>query len=190
MRISKTLYVTNRDDWRAWLAENHETEKEVWLIYYKKYTGQPRIPYDDAVEEALCFGWIDSVVQKIDDERYAQKFTPRRNNSKWSESNRRRVRALLKAGKMTPAGLARIGEGVLETEESSKPRAKELVTPEYLEEALRANVKAWENFNRLAPSYRRQYIGWIRNAKKEETRSRRIREAISLLSRNEKLGMK
>ena len=97
---------------------------------------------------------------------------------------------MLKAGKLTPAGLAKIGEGVLETEEISKPRAKELITPEYLEEALRVNVKAWENFNSLAPSYRRQYIGWIRNAKKEETRSRRIREAISLLSRNEKLGMK
>src|SRR5918999_6552667 len=104
MKISQTLYVTNRDDWRAWLNENYETEKEVWLIYYKKHTNQPRIPYDDAVEEALCFGWIDSIVQKIDEERYAQKFTPRRNSSNWSESNRRRLRGLLKAGKMTPAG--------------------------------------------------------------------------------------
>jgi uncharacterized protein YdeI (YjbR/CyaY-like superfamily) len=192
MKISKTLYVTNRDDWRAWLEKNHETEKEVWLIYYKKHTNQPRIPYEDAVEEALCFGWIDSIVQKIDDERYAQKFTPRKNSSKWSESNKRRIRKLLKEGKMTRAGLAKIGDGVLEAEEESKSarKIKELVIPSYLSEALRANKKAWENFNNLAPSYRRQYVGWIANAKREETRKQRIREAIELLARNEKLGMR
>jgi len=192
MRIPKTLYVTNRDDWRAWLEQNHEAEKEVWLIYYKKHTRRPSIPYDDAVEEALCFGWIDSIVQRIDNERYAQKFTPRKNNSRWSESNKRRVRKLLEAGKMTPAGLAKIGDGVLGAEERSKPEseAKGPVIPEYLEEALRVNGKAWENFNSLAPSYRRQYIGWIMAAKKAETRDRRIREATELLMRNEKLGMR
>ena len=192
MKISKTLYVTSRDDWRAWLEKNHETEKEVWLVYYKKHTNQPRIPYDDAVEEALCFGWIDSIVQKIDDERYAQKFTPRRSGSKWSESNKRRVRKLLKEGKMNRAGLAKIGEGVLAAEEGAKSarKTKELVITSYLSEALRGNKKAWENFNDLAPSYRRQYVGWIATAKKEETRKKRIREALELLARNEKLGMK
>jgi uncharacterized protein YdeI (YjbR/CyaY-like superfamily) len=192
VKISKTLYVTNRDDWRAWLKKHHETEKEIWLIYYKKHTNHPRIPYDDAVEEALCFGWIDSIVQKIDDERYAQKFTPRKSSSKWSESNKRRVRKLLKEGKMTQAGLAKIGEGVLEAGEGSKSarKRKELVIPPYLGMALRANKKAWENFSNLAPSYRRQYVGWIATAKKEETRKRRIREAIELLARNEKLGMR
>jgi len=192
MKISKTLYVTDRDDWRVWLEKNHETEKEVWLIYYKKHTGRPRIPYDDAVEEALCFGWIDSVVQKIDDEKYAQKFTPRKNNSRWSESNRRRLRSLVQAGKMTRAGLAKIGDGVLEAKARSKPgsKTKELVIPEDFEEALRAHEQARENFNQLAPSYRRRYLGWITAAKKEETRHRRIREAIELLARNEKLGMK
>ena len=192
MKISETLHITNRDDWRAWLVKNHETEKEVWLIYYKKHTNQPRIPYDDAVEEALCFGWIDSIVQKIDDKRYAQKFTPRKSGSLWSESNKRRVRRLLKEGKMTQAGLAKIGEGVLEGEErvKSELKSKELLIPTYLSEALRANKKAWENFNRLAPSYRRQYVGWITTAKKEETRKRRIRDAIELLARNEKLGMR
>src|SRR5437868_8651010 len=192
MKISKTLYVTSRDDWRAWLEKNHETEKEVWLIYYKKHTNQPRIPYDDAVEEALCFGWIDSIVQRIDDERYAQKFTPRKSGSLWSESNKRRIRKLLKEGKMTRAGLAKIGEGVLAAGERSKSarKTKELVIPSYLSEALRTNKKAWENFNNLSPSYRRQYVGWIATAKKEETRKKRLREAIELLVRNEKLGMK
>lgn len=192
MKISKTLYVTNRDDWRAWLEKNHETETEVWLIYYKKHTNQPRIPYDDAVEEALCFGWIDSLVQKIDDEKYAQKFTPRKNNSKWSELNKKRIRSLLKAGKMTQAGLAKIGDGIEETKERPKPelRTKEFAIPEDFEEALRANKKAWENFSKLAPSYRRRYVLWLTTAKKEETRHKRMREAIELIARNEKLGLK
>src|SRR5437763_3294379 len=141
MKISKALYVTSRDDWRAWLEKNHETEKEVWLVYYKKHTNRPRIPYDDAVEEALCFGWIDSIVQKIDDERYAQKFTPRKSSRKWSESNKRRIRKLLKEGKITQAGLAKIGAGVLEADEKAKSdrKSKELVIPTDLKTALRAN---------------------------------------------------
>ena len=89
MRLTKELYVTNREDWRAWLEQNHATEKEVWLLYYKKHTGKPTIPYDDAVEEALCFGWIDSTVKRIDDEKYTQKFTPRNDRSVWSESNKK-----------------------------------------------------------------------------------------------------
>jgi uncharacterized protein YdeI (YjbR/CyaY-like superfamily) len=192
MNLSKTLHVTNRADWRAWLEKNHQAEKEVWLIYYKKHTGHPRIPYDDAVEEALCFGWIDSIAKRIDDERYAQKFTPRRNITNWSEPNKRRIKKLLIEGKVARAGLAKIGDGVLESENEleSGQGTKELVIPPYLSKALRANGKAWKNFNDLAPSYRRQYVGWIVAAKKEETRNKRIREAIELLSRNERLGMK
>src|SRR5947209_7911168 len=122
--------------------------------------------------------WLDRQVQKIDDERYAQKFTPRKSGSLWSESNKRRVRKLLKEGKMTQTGLAKIGEGILDTEERTKSelKSKELLIPPYLKTALKVNKKAWENFNRLTPSYRRQYIAWITTAKKEETRKRRIRE--------------
>ena len=87
MAKSQTIYVTNRDEWRAWLARHHESETEIWLVYYKKHTaGRSRISYDHAVEEALCFGWIDSIVRKIDDDKYAQKFTPRRNNVSWSKT--------------------------------------------------------------------------------------------------------
>jgi uncharacterized protein YdeI (YjbR/CyaY-like superfamily) len=110
------LYVTTRDEWRAWLAEHHDTEKEVWLVSYKKHTGRPQIPYDDAVEEALCFGWIDSLVKTIDDERFAQKFTPRKEKSNWSESNKGRVRKLVREGRMTEAGLA-TAKGILEDDE-------------------------------------------------------------------------
>src|SRR5918992_6386370 len=108
MKISKKLYVTNRDEWRAWLEKNHATEREVWLIYYKKHTGKPRIPYDDAVEEALCFGWIDSIVKTLDGDRYMQKFTPRTNVGKWSRLNLERVKKLLHEGRMTEAGRAKL----------------------------------------------------------------------------------
>src|SRR5215208_4566267 len=122
MEITRTVYVTNRADWRAWLERHHETETEVWLIYYKKHTGRSRIPYDDAVEEALCFGWIDSIVKRIDDEKFAQRFTPRKAKSEWSERNLIRVRALIREGKMTRAGLARVSEEVLA--EGSKSKTK------------------------------------------------------------------
>src|SRR5579872_2165348 len=104
----KTLYLTNREEWRAWLAKHHAAETEVWLIYYKKQTAKPRIPYEHAVEEALCFGWIDSIVRRIDDERFAQKFTPRRDRTKWSLSNKQRMQILIREGRMTQAGLAKI----------------------------------------------------------------------------------
>jgi len=108
--MTEELYVTNRDDWRAWLKENHSTQKEVWLIYYRKHSGKPSIPYDDSVEEALCFGWVDSIIKKIDSEKFARKFTPRKGKSRWSESNKKRVAKMIREGKMTEVGLARIRE--------------------------------------------------------------------------------
>src|ERR1044072_1059586 len=109
----KTLYIADRRAWRAWLEENHARETEVWLVYYKKHTGRPRIPYDDAVEEALCFGWIDSTVRRLDEERFLQKFTPRKLKSNWCESNVKRARRLIAEGLMTKAGFDAIGEGAL-----------------------------------------------------------------------------
>ncbi|KYK36224.1 MAG: hypothetical protein AYK19_09065 [Theionarchaea archaeon DG-70-1] len=188
MKITKTLYVTNRDEWRAWLEKNHDTENEVWLIFYKKHTGKPSILYGDAVEEALCYGWIDSIVKRIDDKKYARKFTPRKNKSKWSELNKKRVRTLIKEGKMTETGLAKVDEKVLnEKEEKSK---KEVTLPPEIEKVLAANEKVWENFTNLAPGYKQQYIGWVMGAKREETRKRRLKELMKVLEKNEKLGMK
>jgi uncharacterized protein YdeI (YjbR/CyaY-like superfamily) len=193
MGMNKTLYVKNREEWRAWLADHYESETEVWLIYYKKHSGKPRVPYDHAVEEALCFGWIDSIVKRIDDEKFAQKFTPRRDYTRWSAINKRRVRKLIRDGRMPEAELAKIDLALLD-EEPQEPRAKparaELELPVFIEQALKANPKAWEYFQKLAPSYRRLYIGWIMQAKKEETRQRRLREAVSLLKQNKKLGLK
>jgi uncharacterized protein YdeI (YjbR/CyaY-like superfamily) len=192
MKMHNTLDVTNRDDWRAWLEKHHDTEREAWLIYYKKHTGKPRIPYDDAVEEALCFGWIDSIVKRMDDEKYAQKFTPRKDKSKWSELNKRRAKKMIECGRMTEAGLAKVKNIDLNDAREAKPKPsrKELIIPHYIKEALEADGNVWRNFTNLAFSYKKQYIGWITNAKREETRKRRLKEAIDLLARNEKLGMK
>ena len=108
MKITKTLYVTNRKEWRNWLLNNFDSKPEIWLIYYKKHTGKPRILYNDAVEEALCFGWIDSTIKRVDEEIYVQKFTPRKARSIWSDLNRKRAEKMINAGLMTSAGLIKI----------------------------------------------------------------------------------
>jgi uncharacterized protein YdeI (YjbR/CyaY-like superfamily) len=190
MGTLKTLYVTNRDEWRAWLTDHNASASEVWLLYPKKHSGRPRISYDDAVEEALCFGWIDSLVKRIDDDTFAQKFTPRRDCAKWSALNKQRVRKMIREGRMTETGLAKIDLAILD-EKLQKPKRKaDLVMPPFVQQAFQASPKAWEYFEKLAPSYRRLYIGWIMAAKKEETRLRRLREAVSLLEQNKKLGLK
>jgi len=164
------------------------------MIFYKKHTGKPGISYDASVEEALCFGWIDSIVKKIDDEKFTRKFTPRKSRSKWSELNKKRAKKMIDSGKMTETGLARIREAKENGEwfKSSLIRARreELEDPSYFEEVLAENEKARENFNNLAPTYRRHFIGWISSAKREETRKRRIQEAVKLLEQNKKLGLK
>jgi uncharacterized protein YdeI (YjbR/CyaY-like superfamily) len=191
MKMFKTLRVTNREDWRTWLKENHDKEKEVWLIFYKKHTGKPGVPYDDAVEEALCFGWIDSIVKRIDDEKYAQKFTPRKADSTWSELNKKRVKKMIRQGRMTETGLALINAAKKSGKwEQVISQPKEFAIPPEVIKAISANKKAWENFNNLAPSYKKQYIGWITTAKKEETRQLRLKEVVEILIQGKKLGLK
>ncbi len=189
--MRRTLRVSRRQDWRAWLRRHHRTASEVWLVSYKKHTGRPQLRYDEAVEEALCFGWIDSHIQRIDEESFARKFTPRKDESNWSAVNLRRLRAMIEQGRMTKAGLARIDPALIEGRRKPAPqRAKSPPVPPYMKRALMHRPKAWENFQNLAPSYRRAYVHWIRGAVREETRRRRLAEAVSLLERNQKLGMK
>jgi len=139
----------------------------------------------------LCFGWIDNIIKRIDDEKFVRKFTPRKAKSKWSEANKRRVRKMIKVGKMTEAGLTKVKEAKKSGEWFKiAPVRKELVIPSYVKETLAKNQKALANFNNLAESYKRQYVGWISSAKREETRKRRLMETIRLLEKNEKLGMK
>jgi len=181
------LHFSEREAWRAWLDEHHEAEREVWLIFYKAHTGISSICYEAAVEEALCFGWIDSIIKRLDEDRYLRKFTPRANTGHWSAINLKRTRHLIKNGRMTRAGLAKLQSGV----QPSVPLTKRfLAVPVFLKRALAGNVKARENFTRLAPSYRRHFVAWVASAKKEETRKRRLREAIVLLEKNKKLGLR
>lgn len=191
MKISKTLYVPTRDLWRAWLEKHHDKEPDIWLVFYKRHTGRPSLPYDDAVEEALCFGWIDSIIQRIDDEKYAQRFSPRRSTSKWSELNKKRVAQMIRQGRMTKAGLVtlsyRRGSGGAAAPATG---SKDPAAPPSFKRALQANAAARENWQQLAPSYRRLYLRWITDAKKQETIERRVKEAIGLLQQNKKFPMK
>lgn len=192
MRITKTLYVRNRTEWRAWLERNHNVDAEVWVVFYKKHTGRLSMPYGDAVEEALCFGWIDSVIQRIDDEKYCRKFTPRKDSSNWSALNRRRAAKMIQEGKMTEAGVAKLYYSGIADECGRAPNrnVRDLSIPEYFNQVLLGNQKARQNFDRLASSYRRQYILWITAAKRDATREKRVAEAIRLLAENKKLGMR
>jgi len=191
MKMPKTLYVVNRDDWRAWLKKNHQTAKDIWLIYYKKHTSKPRIPYEDAVEEALCFGWIDSTVKRIDDEKYAQKFTPRSDKSKWSQLNIKRAKKMIKQKRMTKAGLAKFKEVDKKRKKEliAKPTNKKLVFPVDLKKALATNKKALQNFDNFAPSYKKLYVGCIMDAKRKETREKRIKQTVKWSAQNKKPGM-
>jgi uncharacterized protein YdeI (YjbR/CyaY-like superfamily) len=189
MEIGKTLYVTRRDEWRAWLEQHHTTESEIWLVFYRKDAGQPSLPYEDSIQEALCFGWIDSTAKKIDDDRHALRYTPRKDIANWSHANKKRLHYLLRKGKMTPSGLAKVDAMVLREMETFDPQSEEPEPPlpDDFEQALRANPPAWENFENLAPSYRRQFIGWISQAKREETKSKRLHKAVELLLANKNL---
>ncbi len=190
MKSYKTLYVPNRTEWRAWLAKNVSTSDGVWLIFYRKGAGRPTIEIEDSIEEALCFGWIDSLIQRIDDDKYVRLFTPRKLKSKWSITNKKRIARLIKEGRMTQAGLAKLDYSDPDKENPDlKSEQAELLVPPAMKKALVANGKAWENFKNLAPSYRRVYIRFVMDAKREETRNQRIAKAADLLAQNKKLGM-
>jgi uncharacterized protein YdeI (YjbR/CyaY-like superfamily) len=181
-----TLAMHTRVQWREWLARNHDSSREIWLVFQKRHTGKPCIDYEAAVEEALCFGWIDSLVRRLDDARYARKFTPRKPGSAWSAVNRRRYASLEKRGLLRAPGRANAPGARV----ARAPPRRAWPLPGYIERALKASGRAWTHFEQLAPSYRRSYIGWIDSAKRVETQQRRLREAVRLLERGEKLGLK
>ncbi len=182
----ETVDVRDRPAWRNWLKEHHDSNTDIWLVFHKRHTGVTSISYDDAVEEALCFGWIDSLVRRLDDARYARKFTPRKANSKWSTSNRRRYAGLKSRGLLAEPGLRRAP-----TDRSGDaPRPDVSALPPYIEQTLKTDPSAWRFFEQLAPSHRRAYIGWIDSAKRQETKEKRLSEALSLLASGEKLGLK
>jgi uncharacterized protein YdeI (YjbR/CyaY-like superfamily) len=185
----KTFLAKSVANWRDWLAKHHECESEVWLVFHNKHSGVASIDYKDALDEALCFGWVDSLVKRLEDRRYARKFTPRRADSRWSDANRKRYAALKASGRLRPAGLNRAP-----TERSYSPKPVRLKMPSklppYIQTALRNHPRAMRYFEALALSQRRRYFAWIESAKHAETKARRLREAIRLLAAGKALGLK
>jgi uncharacterized protein YdeI (YjbR/CyaY-like superfamily) len=178
-------HIVSRQQWRAWLATHHASSPGIWLVFHKDHTGVPSIPYEDAVREALCFGWIDSLIKRLDDDRYARKFTPRKPSSKWSDINRARWTELQNAGRLAAPGLA---AAPTKNRYAPPPAIPEL--PAYIAEAIKTNSKAWRYFQELAPTHRRYFVAWIHTAKRPETRETRLRESIALLAAGKKLGLK
>jgi len=176
---AELLYVTNGREWRDWLKRHYKSDKEVWLVYYKKHTGKPRIPYNDAVEQALCFGWIDSTVKTIHEDRYAQRFSPRKPKSPYSQANKERLRALVKQGKVVDEVLATLGN--LAEEQFEMP-------PDILK-TIKSNKKAWKNFQAFSPPYIRIRIAFVaaaRNRPQEFTK--RLGYFIEMTEKNRQFG--
>jgi uncharacterized protein YdeI (YjbR/CyaY-like superfamily) len=176
--------------WKAWLEENHRTANEIWLAYYKKGTGKTSVTYEEALEEALCFGWIDSTVRKLDAERYMQRYTPRKDDSIWSTSNKARVKRLMAAGRMTEAGMAKIRAAKrngMWTKYDKIDRKVEM--PEELIAALDQKPKAKAMFDQLADYHKKMWGGWIADAMRSETRARRIAAAMEWIEAGKKPGI-
>jgi uncharacterized protein YdeI (YjbR/CyaY-like superfamily) len=185
----KTLLARSIEEWREWLDKHHASEPEVWLIFHKRHTGVASVAYKDALDEALCVGWVDSLVRRLDDRRYALRFTPRRADSRWSPANRKRYAELRASGRLKPAGIDRPP-----TSRGYGPRPPRLELPSklprYMRAALKKHPAALRHFEALAAAQRRRYFAWIESAKRDETKRRRLQEAIRLLSAGKVLGLK
>jgi len=179
------LHLSDRAAWRAWLQEHYRSAREAWLVSYKAHTGRPSISYNDQVEEALCFGWIDSIGRRIDDERFARRFTPRRPASTYSEANKARVRALVREGRVDPDVRAGLGD-VLgdEPAEGVSP-----TIPDEIAAALKASPPAWENLKGLSPAYVRIRVGYVEGARnRPEEFERRLRHFVAMTAKGKQFG--
>jgi len=190
MNENKILHIKNRNEWRKWLEINHKNINEVWLIHYKNPFNKKSINHFEAVEEALCFGWIDSKLKKIDKESFILRYSPRRPKSIWSKINKEKAEELIALGKMTKSGLEKIKDakkqGLWDTAYTNLVKDR---LPSDLKNSLMQNKTAWNNFQKFANSYRNMYIGWVRSAKTKETRKRRISEVVKRAAKNKKPGI-
>lgn len=184
---TKSYYAKSCKDWRKWLKNNPQ-EKKVFLIKYKKHTGKPSLTNIEAMKEAICFGWIDTTVKRIDEQRYQQCFVKRNEKSRWSNNTLRYAQEMIKESKMTPAGLKRYQEG-LKKPVLDRGLPKNPGLPDDLKKLLSENKKAQQFFEQLAASYRRNYIYWIEEAKRSETRTKRVNKVLELLLQGKKQGM-
>ncbi len=180
------LIFANREAWRAWLEAHHASETEAWVCHYKKKAGKQALAYEEAVEEALCFGWIDGLLRRVDDERFALRYSPRKARSVWSESNKKRVEKLIAEGRMTAAGLEKIAQARQNGEwEAATAREAVSALPEDLTRELKKH-KAWASFKQWPVSRQKQYLHWLSSAKRPETRQRRIQAIVAMVAREKK----
>ncbi len=189
MRPEEATLFEDRIRWRNWLRRNHSSESEIWLLIFKKGTGGEGVAYEEAVEEAICFGWIDGKLRRIDDRCHAIRFTPRRAGSVWSESNRDRAERMIRNRRMTKAGLESVEVAKKNgrwAEAYAPSKVPEI--PDDLAEALMANQRAAKNFEGFANSYKSAYLYWVLDAKRPETRARRIREVVARAALNKRPG--
>lgn len=189
IELTNALLFKNRNEWRSWLEKNHMIVNEVWLIHYKKSLSKKSVNHFEAVEEALCFGWIDSKLKKIDEERFILKYSPRKSKSVWSKINKNTTEKMISLGKMTQAGFNAIDvakkQGLWDTAYANLIKDR---LPSDLKKALMGNKTAWNNFQHFANSYRNMYIGWVKNAKTSETRTKRISTVVKRSLLNKKPG--
>ena len=186
------VYPEDRNAWRNWLQKNYQRTVGIWLIYYKVGKSKPRLPYNDIVEECLCFGWIDGLARKLDEERAMILITPRKPKSVWSDANKERVKLLLSNGLMTPAGLEKIEiakkNGSWDALTASDEAAKNNQLPQDLQKAFKRKKAALANFKAFAPSTRKQFLSWIDSAKTAETRNKRLLQTVLMSEANKKPG--
>lgn len=187
MDIGETLYIVKRSDWRKWLREHYKTKKEIWLVYYKAGSGKPRIEYNDAVEEALCFGWIDGLIKRIDESRYVKFFSPRRAGSRWSEKNKLTAEKLIQSNRMTPPGRQAIerakrnGTWNRENRPTFKPEDVERFA-----KMIAPYPMAAVNYEKMPPSFKKLFAGYYFSAKQNATQVRRLQKLVVLLEQNKR----
>lgn len=179
MDITETLYVATRAAWRDWLAAHHDEKTEIWLVSYRKATGQPSVPYNNAVEEALCFGWIDSIRKGIDQERYAQRYTPRRAGSSFSQLNKERLARLIAQNQVIPSVLEKLGH----------IRAEAYEIPDDIVAALKAHENAWTYFQNTSPSYQRIRAAYVDTARRRPAEfEKRLQYLIEMSAQEKQFG--
>ena len=179
MNITRTLYVTNRTRWRQWLSKHYKSENAIWLIYFRKDSGKPRIPYNDAVEEALCFGWIDSTIKNLDNKRFAQRFSPRNPKSGYSQANKVRLRALIRRRKVRKEVLATLRNISLDR----------FTFPPDIMKTITANKRAWTNFRKFSKPYREIRIGFIDASRnRPDFFKKRLEYFIKMTEKNKQFG--
>lgn len=187
MQITNPKHFKNRNEFRKWLEKNHAKQIELWLLFYKVHTNKKSIRYAEAVEEALCFGWIDGIVKRIDDEKHAQRYTPRKPRSYWSNVNKERAKRMIEQGKMTDAGLAKIKEAKKSGwwKRAYSFEVENIMSSE-MKKVLMSDKEAWANFQKFGKSYQNTYIFYVNYAKREETKKKRMQIVLERAKKNQR----